>query len=60
MLWLWGNHKANYRGSIKWKEAKAALAKQATEQRQKSVATGHPVAPKDQRAGHTAEKMHLG
>jgi len=27
VLWLWGNHIAKYRGSVKWKEAKAALAK---------------------------------
>ena len=27
VLWLWVNHIAKYRGSVKWKEAKAALAK---------------------------------
>ena len=35
-----GNHNVNYRGCVKWKEWKAALAKQAPERRLKSVATG--------------------
>ena len=55
-----GNHTANYRGCIKWKEAKAALAKQAPEQARKSAATGHPAAPKAQRDGPSAEQMDLG
>ena len=41
-----GNHTANYRGCVKWKEAKAALAKQAPKRSRKSVATGQPAAPK--------------
>jgi len=45
-----GNHTANYRGCVKWKEAKAALAKRAPEQGPKSTNTGHPVALKAQRA----------
>jgi hypothetical protein len=31
-----GNHTANYRGCIKWKEAKAALARRAPERARKS------------------------
>jgi hypothetical protein len=56
----WRNHTANYRGCIKWKEAKAALAKQAPERSRKSAATGHPAAPKEERAGASAEHMGLG
>jgi len=55
-----GNHTANYRGCVKWKEAKAALAKQAPERSQKSVATAQPAAPKAQRAGPSAELKNLG
>jgi hypothetical protein len=55
-----GNHTANYRGCIKWKEAKATLEKQAPKRARKSAATGQPVALKDQRAGPSAEQMDLG
>jgi hypothetical protein len=40
-----GNHTANYRGCVKWKEAKAALAKQAPERARKGASTGQPPAP---------------
>ena len=50
-----GNHTANYRGCVKWKESKAALAKRAPEQGPKSTNTGQPVAPNAQRAGPSAE-----
>jgi hypothetical protein len=46
-----GNHTANYQGCIKWKEAKAALAKQAPKHSRKSDVTSQPAAPKAQRAG---------
>jgi hypothetical protein len=51
---------ANYRGCVKWKEVKEALAKQAPERARKSAATGQPAAPKAQRAGPSAEQMDLG
>jgi hypothetical protein len=54
------NHTASYRGCIKWKEAKAALAKRALEGVRRSAATSHSAAPKAQRAGPSAEQMHLG
>jgi hypothetical protein len=44
------NYTTNYRGCVKWKEAKAALAKQAPEHSRQSVATGQPAAPKAPRA----------
>ena len=37
VLWLWVNHTANYGGCIKWKEAKAALAKQAPDRAPKEL-----------------------
>jgi hypothetical protein len=46
VLWLRGNHTANYRGCIKWKEARAALAKQAPKHARKNAATSHPADPK--------------
>ena len=55
-----GKHTANYRGFVKWKEAKVALAKQAPERSRKSVAAGQPAAPKAQRASPSAEQMNLG
>jgi len=55
-----GNHTASYRGCVKWKEAKAALAKQAPERSRKSVATAQPAAPKAQRADPSAEQKKLG
>jgi hypothetical protein len=54
------NHTANYRGCIKGKEARAALAKQAPEHSRKSDAVSQPAAPKAQRAGPSAEQMDLG
>ena len=54
------NHTANYRVCVKWKEAKAALAKQEPVRRRKSVATGQPAAPKAQRAGPSARQRDLG
>ena len=55
-----GNHTANYRGCVKWKEARAGLAKQAPDRSRKSGATGQPVAPKAQRASPSPEQMELG
>jgi len=55
-----GNHMSNYRGCVKWKETKAALAKQAPDRGRKSAATAHFTAPKEQRAGPSAEQMDLG
>jgi len=60
VLWLRGNHTANYRKCVKWKEAKAALAKQAPDSCRKSAATAHLTTPKEQRAGLSAEQMDLG
>jgi len=60
VLLLRGNHTANYRGFVKWKEAKAALAKQPSDRGRNSSATAHLTAPKVQRAGPFAEEMHLG
>jgi len=53
------NHTANYRGCIKWKDAKATLAKQAPERTRKSAATGQPAATKVQRARPSAGQMDL-
>jgi len=36
------------------------LAKQAPERARKNAATGHPAAPKAQRAGSSAKQMDLG
>ena len=55
-----GNHTASYRGCVKWKEAMAALAKQAPQRSRESVATAQPTAPKAQRAGRSAEQKCLG
>jgi len=55
-----GNHTASYRACVKWKEAKAALAKQAPPRSRMSVATAQPAAPKAQRAGPSAEQKSLG
>jgi len=55
-----GNHTASYRVCVKWKEATAAVAKQAPQRRRKSVATAQPADPKAQRAGPSAEQMKLG
>jgi len=45
---------------VKWKEAKAALAKQGPDPGRKSAATRHPATPKSQRARPSAELMALG
>ena len=55
-----GNHTANYRGCVKWKEAKAALAKQAPALGRRTAATSQPAAPKAKQAGPSAEQMDLG
>jgi len=55
-----GNNTANYRGCVKWKEARSALAKQAPERSRRSVATSQPAAPKALRAGPSAEQRNLG
>jgi hypothetical protein len=41
-----GDHTANYWGCVKWKEARAALAKRAPERGPKSTITGKSPAPK--------------
>ena len=51
-----GNHTANYRGCVKWKEARAALAKQAPQRAPRNA----PAAPKAQQAGPSAEQLALG
>jgi hypothetical protein len=60
VLSLRGDHTANYRGCAKWKEAGAALAKQAPDRGGKSAATARPTTPKEQRAGPSVEQMNLG
>ena len=55
-----GKYTANYRGCVKWKEARAALAKQAPERAHKNAPTGHPAPPKTQQAGPSAEQADLG
>jgi len=55
-----GNHTANYRRCVKWKEAKAAVAKQPPERVRKGAATGQSAPSKAQRAGPSAEQMDLG
>jgi hypothetical protein len=54
-----GNHTASYRGCLKWKEAKAALAKRAPECVRKSAATNRSAATKAQQAGPSAEQTDL-
>ena len=51
-----GNHTANYRGCVKWKEARAALAKQAPQRATRNA----PATPKAQQAGPSAEQLALG
>ena len=55
-----GNHSANYRGCVKWKEARAAFAKQAPAQLRRPNSQGQPAAPKTKRAEPSAEQMGLG
>jgi len=52
-----GYHAANYRDCVKWKGAKAALAKQAPQRAPSNTATGHPAAPKAQQTGPTAHQL---
>jgi hypothetical protein len=55
------NYTANYWGSLKWKEAKAALVRRGQpERRQASGATGRPAAPNPTRARPSAERESLG
>ena len=60
MLWLRGNHTANYRGCVEWKEAKTTLSKQAPDLGRKSASTDHLTTPKEQWAEPPAEQMDLG
>jgi hypothetical protein len=55
-----GNHTANYRGCVKWKEAKAAIAKRAPVLGSKNTATSNPAAPNATQARPSAEQMDLG
>ena len=55
-----GNHTANYRGCVKWREAKADLPKQAPALGRRTVATSHPAAKKSKRTGLSAEQMDVG
>ena len=50
-----GNHTANYRGCVKWKEARAALAKQAPKRAPRNA----PAATKAKQAGPSAEQLAL-
>jgi hypothetical protein len=50
----------SYRGCIKWKEAKVAIAKLAPLGVRKIAATSHSAAPKAQRAGPSAEQTDVG
>jgi len=45
---------------VKWKDAKAALAKQASQRAPRNASTGHPAAPKAKQAGQSAEQFFLG
>jgi hypothetical protein len=60
VLWLQGNHTANYRSFVNWKEVKAALGMQVPDHCRNSAATVHITAPKEQRSGPSAEQMDLG
>jgi hypothetical protein len=55
-----GDHTANYRGCMKWKEARAALTNRAPDQGQRSTATGKSTAPKARRTEPSAEQRDLG
>jgi hypothetical protein len=54
-----GNHTANYRGCVKWKEAKAAIAKRAPVLGSKNTSTSNLAAPNATQAGPSAERMDL-
>jgi hypothetical protein len=56
----WVNHTANYRGCVKWKEAKAAIAKRAPVLGSKETNTSNPAAPNATHTGPSAEQMDLG
>jgi len=60
MLWLRGKPNGKLPGFVKWKDAKAALTKQAPHRGRNSAATAHLTAPKEQRPGPSAEQMDLG
>ena len=56
-----GNHTANYQGCVKWKDAKAVLAKQTSVEHSKGGGTpGLPVAPKANQVEPTAKQERLG
>jgi hypothetical protein len=55
----WGHHTENYRGCIKRKEAREALAMLAPEGVLKSADMNHSAAPKALRAGPSAEQTDL-
>jgi hypothetical protein len=55
-----GEHTANYRRCVKWKEARAVLARRAPGQCQKTGATGKSAAPKAWRTEPSAEQRDLG
>jgi hypothetical protein len=55
-----GDHIANYRGCVIWKEAKAAIPKRMPHQSRKYTATSYPAAQKAKLAGPCAEQMGLG
>ena len=56
-----GNHTANHRVRVRWKEARAVLAKRTLERGRRIVASSKPVvAPKANRAEPSAEKIVLG
>ena len=53
-------HTANYRGCVKWKEARAAYAKQANAQLRRPKSLGQPKAPKAKPAEPSAQQKDLG
>jgi hypothetical protein len=53
------DHMANYWGCVNWKEAKAALARQAPVRGQKNAATGRPAVPNAEWARSSAELRNL-
>jgi hypothetical protein len=55
-----GGHTANYRGCVKWKEARAALAKRAPGQGPKTIIMGKSPAKKATQFEPSQEQMQLG
>jgi hypothetical protein len=55
-----GNHTANYRGSVKWKESKAAIAKRTPVLRSKEGCAHSLVAPNAKRAEPSSDQEKLG